>query len=79
MIPERGAKRLECVQLAGAFGLAGASESGSKLHALQTLARPRPLPTQMRNSTIRAIATDVQFWVPVVVLILGFALLFVLS
>ena len=57
--------------LAGALGLAGGCKSGSKLHALQTLARPRPLPTQMKNSTIKAIATDVHFWVPVVVLILG--------
>ena len=31
------AKRLECVQLAGAFEWPGAYESGSKLHALQTL------------------------------------------
>src|ERR1035438_3120859 len=31
------AKRLECVQLAGAVVRRGWSESGSKLHALQTL------------------------------------------
>jgi len=31
------AKRMECVQLAGAFELAGPYESGSKLHAVQTL------------------------------------------
>src|SRR5205823_1356224 len=31
------AKRLECVQLAGAFGPPSVLESGSKLHALQTL------------------------------------------
>src|SRR5881628_2364259 len=47
-----GAKRLECVRLAGAFSprattstTTHASKSGSKLHALQTLARPLlPLP-----------------------------------
>ena len=33
----RFAKRMECVQLAGAFELAGPYESGSKLHAVQTL------------------------------------------
>jgi len=33
----------------------------------------------MNKLTLKAIATDVHFWVPVVVLILGFALLFVLS
>src|SRR6266536_5833469 len=32
-----GAKRMECVQLAGAFGPPTAHESGSKLHALHTL------------------------------------------
>ena len=32
-----GAERLECVQLAGAFAECGRSQSGSKLHALQTL------------------------------------------
>src|SRR6266700_3559179 len=32
------AKRLECVQLAGAFGPPTVLESGSKLHALHTLA-----------------------------------------
>jgi hypothetical protein len=32
----------------------------------------------MKNSVLKAIATDVHFWVPVAVLILGFALLFVL-
>jgi hypothetical protein len=31
------AKRLECVQLAGAIGKAGHPKSGSKLRALQTL------------------------------------------
>ena len=31
------AKRLECVQLAGAIVARGRAESGSKLHALQTL------------------------------------------
>ncbi len=31
------AKRLECVQLAAALGNIRISESGSKLHALQTL------------------------------------------
>src|SRR5437867_10753515 len=47
-----GAKRLECVRLAGAFSprattstTTHASKSESKLHALQTLARPLlPLP-----------------------------------
>ena len=33
------AKRLECVQLAGAVVKRGRGESGSKLHALQTLRR----------------------------------------
>jgi len=33
----------------------------------------------MKGSTFKAIATDVHFWVPVAVLILGFALLFLLS
>jgi hypothetical protein len=31
------AKRVECVRLAGAFRVRRATESGSKLHALQTL------------------------------------------
>jgi hypothetical protein len=33
----------------------------------------------MRNSNLKAIATDVQFWVPVVVLIAGIVLLFLLG
>jgi hypothetical protein len=33
------AKRLECVLLAGAVVKRGRAESGSKLHALQTLSR----------------------------------------
>jgi hypothetical protein len=33
----------------------------------------------MKKSTLKAIATDVHFWVPVAVLGLGFALLFILS
>jgi hypothetical protein len=32
----------------------------------------------MKNPLWKAIATDIHFWVPVAVLILGFALLFVL-
>src|ERR1035438_5425776 len=46
------AKRLECVQLAGAIVKCGRSESGSKLHALQTLrAQERPHPTTTRHRT----------------------------
>ena len=36
------AKRLECVQLAGAFGPPSVLESGSKLHAFQTLRAIHP-------------------------------------
>jgi hypothetical protein len=46
------AKRLECVQLAGAFVKRGRAESGSKLHALQTLrARGRPHRAKIRHRT----------------------------
>ena len=46
------AKRLECVQLAGAVVKRGRAESGSKLHALQTLrARERPSRTTIRRLT----------------------------
>ena len=38
------AKRLECVQLAGAFRRGGACDSGSKLRALQTLRAQRMVP-----------------------------------
>jgi hypothetical protein len=33
----------------------------------------------LKSSTLNAIVTDVHFWVPVVVLVAGFALLIVLS
>src|ERR1035441_10300864 len=46
------AKRLECVQLAGAIVKCGRSESGSKLHALQTLrAQERPHAATIRHRT----------------------------
>jgi len=34
---------------------------------------------RLQNSKFRAIATDAQFWIPVVVLVLGTALLLVLK
>jgi hypothetical protein len=37
MVRKHDAKRLECVQLAGAFVKRDRAQSGSKLHALQTL------------------------------------------
>src|ERR1035437_10195352 len=47
-----GAKRLECVQLAGAIVKCGRSESGSKLRALQTLrAQERPHRATIRHWT----------------------------
>ena len=47
-----GAKRLECVQLAGAIVKRGRSESGSKLRALQTLrAQERPHRATIRHWT----------------------------
>jgi hypothetical protein len=46
------AKRLECVQLAGAIVKRDRAESGSKLRALQTLrARERPHRTTMGHRT----------------------------
>jgi len=51
-----GAKRLECVQLAGAVVRRGRSESGSKLHALQTL-RDTGMPIFLYVSVFRAAHT----------------------
>ena len=42
-----GAKRLECAQLAAAFGRAGLVESGSKPTALQTLRDFQALPSRI--------------------------------
>jgi len=48
------AKRLKCVQLAGAFEWPGAYESGSKLHALQTL---RDIRLRVCRAALRCAAT----------------------
>jgi hypothetical protein len=34
---------------------------------------------QMKNSILKAITTDIHFWVPAAVLIIGFVLLFILK
>ena len=51
------AKRMECVQLAGAFERCRAPESGSKLHALQTLRAVRLRPGRVRDHTLYLVAS----------------------